>query len=114
SSVISNLTKKILLIQNYDIDGAKNGKQVLDKLNKTKYDVILMDINMPVMDGMECAREIRSMDDSEKSNVPLIAISGNARNYSMEDFKEAGFNEYLQKPLNFDELVEMVKKYTNN
>jgi CheY-like chemotaxis protein len=54
------------------------------------------------------------MDDTEKSQVPLIAISGNARNYSLEDFKEAGFNEYLQKPLNFDELVEMVKKYTNN
>lgn len=114
SSVISNLTKKILLIQNYDIDGAKNGKQVLDKLNKTTYDVILMDINMPIMDGMECAREIRSMDDKAKSEVPLIAISGNARNYSMDDFKEAGFNEYLQKPLNFDELVEVVKKYTHN
>ncbi|GJM60354.1 MULTISPECIES: response regulator [Persicobacter] len=108
SSVIQTLTKKILLIQNYDIDSAKNGKQVMDKVAKKNYDVILMDINMPQMDGMQCAKAIRD----QGNDVPIVAITGNARNYSMEDFKAVGINEFLPKPLDFDVLVETVKKYT--
>lgn len=113
SSVIQNLTKKILMMQNYSIHSAKNGEQVLKALESESFDIILMDINMPKMDGMECTRAIRDLDDKEKSTIPIIAITGNAKNYSIEDFKEAGINEYLQKPLNFDQLVETVKKLTN-
>ena len=113
SSVIQNLTKKILQIQNYQIYSAKNGVQVLDMLAKEDFDVILMDINMPKMDGMECARQIRSLEDTAKSQIPIVAITGNAMNYSMDDFKEAGINEYLQKPLNFDNLVDTVKNLTS-
>ncbi|WP_296623135.1 response regulator [Marivirga sp.] len=113
SSVIQNLTKKILMMQNYSIHSAKNGEQVLKALESDSFDIILMDINMPKMDGMECTRAIRALDDKEKSAIPIIAITGNAKNYSIKDFKEAGINEYLQKPLNFDQLVETVKKLTN-
>lgn len=113
SSVIQNLAKKILQFQNFEILSAKNGQAVLELLNDNTIDVILMDINMPVMDGMECAREIRHLSNPEKANVPIIAISGNAKGYTMQDFKEVGFNEYLPKPLNFDSVVELVKKYTN-
>lgn len=112
SSVIQNLTRKILQLQNYHIDSAKNGKQVLQKLENEYFDVILMDINMPVMDGIECAREIRALADEKKANIPIIAITGNARNYTLEDFNNVGINEYVPKPLNFDNLVNMVKKYT--
>ena len=112
SSVIQNLTKKILQIQNYTISSVKNGEQVLKNLEKENYDIILMDINMPVMDGMECAKKIRALKDKEKADTPIVAITGNAKNYSMEDFKAVGINEYLPKPLNFDDLVETVKKYT--
>ncbi|MCC5932467.1 MAG: response regulator [Cyclobacteriaceae bacterium] len=113
SSVIQNLTRKILAMQNYEIYSAKNGTQVLEMLNNEPFDLILMDINMPVMDGMECARQIRALEDDQKSKTPIVAITGNARNYSMEDFKEAGIEGYLQKPLNFDVLVETVKKFTS-
>jgi two-component system, cell cycle response regulator DivK len=112
SSVIQNLTKKILTMQNYQIDSAKNGEQVMKKVQEEDYDLILLDINMPVMSGMECAKQIRSMGDTKKSQIPIIAISGNAKNYTLEDFKEVGINEYLPKPLNFDLLVELVNKYT--
>lgn len=112
SSVIQNLTKKILQIQNYSISSVKNGQQVLKHLETENYDVILMDINMPIMDGMECAKRIRSLSDKEKAETPIIAITGNAKNYTIEDFKAVGINEYLPKPLNFDDLVETVKKYT--
>ena len=110
SSVIQNLTKRILSIQNYNITSVKNGQQVLDKMNKDTYDLILLDINMPIMDGMECARSIRSRDDESKS-IPIIAITGNAKNYSMDDFKNVGIDDYLPKPLDYDAMVEMVKKY---
>jgi len=84
SSVIQNLTKKILEIQNYEIYSAKNGAQVIDMLEK----------------------------DDKKSKIPIVAITGNARNYSMDDFKDVGINEYLQKPLDFDKLVNLVKSLT--
>lgn len=113
SSVIQNLTRKILQMQNYNISAVKNGKQVLDFLDKNDCDVILMDINMPVMDGMDCTKSIRALKNQEKANTPIIAITGNAKNYSEEDFKNIGINAYLQKPLNFDQLVEIVKKYTS-
>jgi CheY-like chemotaxis protein len=109
SSVIQNLTKKILSIQNYQISSVKNGQQVLDAIAKESYDIILMDINMPVMDGIECTEKIRSLEDPVKAQIPIIAITGNARNLSVEEYREIGINELLQKPLNFDQLVNMVR-----
>ncbi|QHT68425.1 response regulator [Rhodocytophaga rosea] len=112
SSVIQNLTKKILQFQNFEISAVKNGEQVLKTLEKENIDIILMDINMPVMDGMECARRVRALPDASKANIPIVAITGNAKNYSMEDFKKAGITDYLQKPLDFDKLVSVVKELT--
>jgi hypothetical protein len=112
SSVIQNLTKKILQFQNFEISSVKNGEQVLKALEKEHVDIILLDINMPVMDGMECARQVRKLPDPQKANVPIVAITGNAKNYSMEDFRQAGINDYLPKPLDFDKLVDVVKKLT--
>jgi CheY-like chemotaxis protein len=111
SSVILNLTKKILEFQNCEIHSAKNGQMVLEMLAGEHFNVVLMDINMPGMDGMECTAAIRALSDPQKSSVPIIAITGNARNYSMEEFKAQGFNDFLQKPLNFDILVEKVKAF---
>jgi CheY-like chemotaxis protein len=85
---------------------------VLQALAREPFDILLLDINMPVMDGMECARQVRALPDPAKADIPIVAITGNARNYSMEDFKSVGINEYLQKPLNFDNLVDVVKKLT--
>lgn len=112
SSVIQNLVKKILEFQNFEITAVKNGEQVLQLLQKESFDLILLDINMPVMDGMDCVKAIRTLDDKAKSEIPVVAITGNARNYSEEEFKEAGFNEILMKPLNFDRLVLVVKGLT--
>lgn len=111
SSVIQNLTKKILSLQNYEISAVKNGKQVMDKLDKEVFDLILLDIHMPIMDGMQCARAIRQMPDDKNGKVPIIAITGNANNYSMDDFKDAGIDDYIPKPLNYDSLVETVNGY---
>ena len=112
SSVIQNITKKVLQFQNYEIKSAKNGQQVLKMIDKEDFDAILMDINMPILDGMSCAKKIRAMDSPSKATTPIIAITGNAQNYTLQDFEDAGINDYLPKPLNFDKLVLTVKKYT--
>ncbi len=113
SSVIQNLTKKILQFQNYEIESVKNGLEVMKYLETKTADVILLDINMPVMNGIDCVKQIRNLEDKTKANVPIIAISGNAANYTVDYLLAVGFNEYLPKPINFDTLVETVKKYTN-
>ena len=112
SSVIQNLAKKILEFQNFEITAVKNGEQVMQLLDKEDFDILLLDINMPIMDGMECVKAIRELKDKAKATIPVVAITGNAKNYSETDFKEAGFNDALMKPLNFDKLVNVVKALT--
>ncbi|MEJ8755980.1 response regulator [Pontibacter sp. H259] len=112
SSVILNLTKKILELQNYKILTAKNGGEVIKTVENNKIDAILMDLNIPIKNGMDCTREIRAHKNKDISGIPIIAVTGNANNYTMEDFKEAGINAYLPKPLDFDMLVQTVKEYT--
>ncbi|PSR53249.1 histidine kinase [Adhaeribacter arboris] len=111
SSVILNLTKKILELQNYKILTAKNGTEVLNQVQNQKIDAILMDLNIPKKNGMECTKEIRSSENKDIADIPIIAVTGNANNYTMEQFKEAGINAYLPKPLDFDMLVQTVKQY---
>ncbi|WP_192820501.1 response regulator [Rufibacter sp. LB8] len=111
SSVILNLTKKILELQNYKVLSAKNGGEVLKKVQDQKIDAILMDLNIPVKNGMECTKEIRANENPEIAKIPIIAVTGNANNYTLEQFKEAGINAYLPKPLDFDMLVQTVKEY---
>ncbi len=114
SSVIINLTKNVLLFENFHITAVKNGQQVLDRLGKENFDLILMDINMPVMDGISCTKAIRKLSDPEKSTIPIIAITGNYKNYTLDDFKQAGLNDYVQKPLDYDLLLATVKKHIDN
>lgn len=63
------------------------------------------------MDGIECTKAIRALSDPKKAAIPIIAITGNYKNYTMEDFKQAGLNDYLQKPLDYDLLLSTVKKH---
>lgn len=111
SSVIINLTKNVLLFENYEIKAVKNGLQVLESIEKEHFDLILMDINMPVMDGIECTKAIRLLEDKQKASIPIVAITGNYKNYTLDDFKKAGLDDYVQKPLDYDHLLATVKKH---
>lgn len=110
SSVILNLTRSILSFEQYQMKAAKNGKQVLDMLEKEDFDLILMDLNMPVLDGATCTKMIRELDDETKSKLPIIAITGNMNNYTMDEFRKLGFDDFIQKPLDYDKLLATVKK----
>ena len=112
SSIIQVLSKKIFQGLNFEVTGVKDGNDVLKNMESTDYDVILMDINLPGTDGMNLSKQIRKLKNRDKANTPIIAISGNYKNYSMDDFKNAGINEFHKKPLNYDALVESVQKYT--
>jgi len=113
SSVLQNLIKKVIsYLPNYEVKTVKNGKEVLEITKSTTFDVILMDINIPFVDGLDCTRKIRSNPNPEIAQTPIIAITGNAMNYTEDDFLAVGINEYLPKPLNFDALLNSVKKWT--
>ncbi|HSF55598.1 MAG TPA: response regulator [Algoriphagus sp.] len=111
SSIIINLTKNVLAFDNYQMKAARNGKQVLELLEKEAFDLILMDISMPVMDGVECTKQIRALSDPTKSKLPIIAISGNIHNYTPEEFRRLGFDDFIQKPLDYDKVLATVKKF---
>ena len=111
SSIIINLTKNVLAFDNFEMKAARNGKLVLELLEKENFDLILMDITMPVMDGIECTKQIRAMDDPHKSKLPIIAISGNVNNFSPEEFRKFGFDDFIQKPLDYDKVLATVKKH---
>jgi hypothetical protein len=112
SSVIQNLAKKVLEQQQYDVQTVKNGQLVLEKLGLNTYSLVLLDINMPTMDGFECIKAIRNLE-GENKNLPVFAITGNAANFSEEQYLDSGFNEVLVKPLDFDMLVELANAYLN-
>lgn len=94
---------------------AKDGKQALDLFAASvpgTYDIILMDIMMPVMDGLEAARAIRSLERSDAKEIPIIAVSANAFADDIEESVRSGMNDHLSKPLDFEKLFKMIYKYT--
>jgi CheY-like chemotaxis protein len=91
-------------------DGEK-GVEAFRASPEGSIDLILMDIRMPVMDGIEAARAIRSLKRSDAGTVPIIAMSANAFTEDVEKSKRAGMNEHLSKPVNKDELYKVMSKY---
>ena len=93
------------------IDVANNGKEALDKFGNNKYDLILMDIQMPVMDGITTTKKIREIEASTGSpaHIPIIAITANALSGDKEMCLAAGMNDYISKPYQIEDLVHKMK-----
>ena len=81
----------------------KDGRQVMDLTRKQRPDLILMDINLPGMDGVEALEKLRS--DDKTKNIPVIALSAAAMPHEIKRGKEAGFEEYITKPINVAEIL---------
>jgi CheY-like chemotaxis protein len=92
-----------------NIDVASNGKEALDKFGTAKYDLILMDIQMPVMDGMIAAKKIREIESSTNTQIPIIAITANALAGDRENCLAVGMNDYISKPFQVDILIQKMK-----
>lgn len=97
----------IILRKEYEIYRALNGQEALDFCRNDRPDLVLMDFKMPVMDGLEATRQIRSFD----KELPIIALTANAYDSDREHAYEAGCNDYLSKPVSAVALREMLKKY---
>lgn len=95
----------------HDIEVAENGKVAVEKFSKKRFDIILMDIQMPLMDGIEATREIRNIEYESKSKIriPIIAVTANALMGDRERFLEAGMDNYISKPFKPDELEEILQ-----
>ncbi|WP_367328874.1 hybrid sensor histidine kinase/response regulator, partial [Lentimicrobium sp.] len=92
-------------------DFTDNGEDALDKIVSDRYDIVLSDMYMPRMDGLELARRIRTLPDPEKSATPLVMITGNVSPEATEQMKDAGVSDYLYKPFQQKELFELIGKY---
>jgi signal transduction histidine kinase len=95
------------------IDCAENGLEALNtfKDNPERYDLIFMDIQMPVMDGYEATRRIRALNTPKALEIPIVAMTANVFREDIEHCLEAGMNDHLGKPLDFDQVSEVLRKY---
>lgn len=93
------------------IDTAKNGKEALNKIEANRYDLILMDHMMPVMDGVETTKCLRKMDGKYYQNVPVIALSADAMHESQKLFADAGMNDFAAKPIELRQLCKVLRRW---
>jgi|SRR5579859_476203 len=103
------LVKKILVAKGYVVLEAEDGLQGIALAAKERPDLILMDINMPGIDGMEATSRLKSSPDL--SHIPIIALTANAMRGDREKIMAAGCDEYLQKPVDNTKLVEVVERF---
>ena len=87
---------------------AENGQEAIDFLNKEDFDLVLMDIEMPVMNGLETCAYIRNNFPLEKRSTLIVALTAHNPNIFFEDFNEAGFDELLTKPYSLDKIIDVI------
>ncbi len=97
-----------------NIDTAETGKEALDQFGKSNYDIILMDIQLPVMDGITVARKIREIEKSTSQHTPIIAITANAMIGDKEKCLSAGIDDYLSKPFQPSQLIKIIERFVTS
>ena len=105
------VVKRYLQKWGVDCDVAENGQVAVQMLWARHYDMVLMDLQMPVMDGYQAAREIRMMSGNDAS-IPIVAITASLVGEIKQTILASGMNDWISKPFNPDELFEIVRKYT--
>ena len=110
----AEIATELLQEEGCTVDRAKDGVECVDMLEKAAngtYQVILMDIQMPVMNGYDAAKKIRRMEDSPKADIPIIAMTANAFSEDKQAALDAGMNDHVAKPINMNVLVPTIQKY---
>ncbi len=102
------LARHILESWNFEVVIAVNGREALDLLAKESFDCILMDVQMPEMDGIEATQRIRKLPDPVKSAIPIIALTANALKGDSEKYLSAGMNDYVAKPFTEETLFRVI------
>ena len=110
----AEIAVELLQEEGCTVDRAKDGVECVDLLEKAAngtYQLILMDIQMPVMNGYDAAKKIRRMDDLSKADIPIIAMTANAFSEDKQAALDAGMNDHVSKPINMNILVPTIQKY---
>ena len=110
----AEIAVELLQEEGCTVDRAKDGVECVDMLEKAAngtYQLILMDIQMPVMNGYDAAKKIRRMDDLPKADIPIIAMTANAFSEDKQAALDAGMNDHVSKPINRNVLVPTIQKY---
>ncbi len=108
---------EILQEAGFTVETAENGQEACDMVEKAGpdyYDLILMDIQMPIMDGYAATQVIRGMDDPALANLPIIAMTANAFDEDIERARDAGMNGHLPKPLDIAKMMELLREIFKN
>lgn len=108
------IAKEILEMTHASVECAENGLEALNMFQQSKdnyYDIIFMDVRMPVMDGYEATKQIRASDKKDATTVPIIALSANAFAEDINASKEAGMNGHMAKPIDFKQLLSVLEEY---
>ena len=96
------------------VNTVENGRLAVEEAIKGDYQVVLMDVQMPVMDGLEAAREIRNHEKQHGGHLPIIALTAHAMHGDREKCLQAGMDDYLTKPLNKSDLFDLLTRYLTN
>ena len=110
----AEIAVELLQEEGCTVDRAKDGVECVDMLEKAAngtYQLILMDIQMPVMNGYDAAKKIRRMEDPQKADIPIIAMTANAFSEDKQEALDAGMNDHVAKPINMNVLVPTIQKY---
>lgn len=99
----------------HNLDIAENGKIAVKMMKEKTYHIVLMDIRMPVMDGLECTEKIRELERNDPKRIPafIVAFTAYAVEGDREKFLEAGMDDYIAKPFQPEELIRIIEKYSN-
>jgi CheY-like chemotaxis protein len=96
-----------ILKKYYQFERARNGREAVEMVDKNQYDIVLMDIKMPVMDGLEATKAIKE----KHPDLPILALTANAFDSDRQLAVDAGCNDFLSKPVSSEECLETIKRY---
>jgi PAS domain S-box-containing protein len=112
NEINQKLALRLLQKAGYSVDLVETGRQALEAVKHKDYRLVLMDVQMPVMDGFEATKAIRSLPD-KTGKVPIVAMTAHVMTGDKEMCIQVGMNDYLSKPLNVDEVMTVIRKYVN-
>jgi CheY-like chemotaxis protein len=104
------LLTEILKEIGYDCQEAENGSEALDCFTNDDFDMILMDIEMPVMNGIEATRKIRELEEIDNSKVPIIAMTAHNPGTYFNNYSDAGFDQLVTKPYSIAKISSVIEK----
>lgn len=107
------MAQKFVQKWNMKCDTVLSGKEALESIFNHDYDIILMDLQMPDMDGYETSKTIRKLDNEQISNIPIVAVSADTFENVQNKIFRAGIDDFLSKPFNPSDLLSIIQKHIN-